>query len=129
MQLALTTIEELGASLIAVTPETPDNSLSTREKNDLAFEVLSDSGNAVARQFGIVYQIPEDLRPIYKGFGIDLPAANGDETFELPIPATYVIDTDRTIRMAFADADYTKRLDPEKIIECLRSMARDSAHS
>jgi peroxiredoxin len=96
--------------------------LSTREKINLAFEVLSDSGNRVAREFGIVYQLPEDLRPIYKGFGIDIPGSNGDDTFELPIPATYVIDTDRTIRMAFADADYTKRLDPERIIECLKNM-------
>ncbi len=122
MQLALPAIEELGASLVAVTPETPDNSLSTREKNGLSFEVLSDAGNGVARAFGIVFQLPEDLRPIYKGFGIDIPGSNGDDTFELPIPATYVIGTDKTIRMAFADADYTKRLDPEQVIECLKNM-------
>jgi peroxiredoxin len=63
-----------------------------------------------------------DLRPIYAGFGIDLPAANGDDRFELPIPATYVIDTNRKIRMAFVDPDYTRRLDPEEIIATLIQM-------
>jgi peroxiredoxin len=122
LQLELKRINELGASLVAISPETPDNALSTTEKNELAFEVLSDVGNRVARQFGIVFQLPLDLRPIYAGFGIDLPKANGDETFELPIPATYIIGTDRKIRKAFVDTDYTKRLDPEEIIAVLKRM-------
>ncbi len=107
---------------MAVSPETPDNALSTTEKNELAFEVLSDVGNRVARQFGIVFQLPLDLRPIYAGFGIDLTKPNGDDTFELPIPATYIIGTDRKIRKAFVDTDYTKRLDPEEIIAVLKRM-------
>jgi peroxiredoxin len=115
-------MRELGATLVAVSPETPDHSLSTAENNSLSFEVLSDTGNRVARQFGIVFQLPVDLRPIYAGFGIDLPAANGDDRFELPIPATYVIDTNRKIRMAFVDPDYTRRLDPEEIIATLIQM-------
>ena len=122
MQLALNRIKELGASLVAVSPETPDNALSAVEKNNLAFEVLSDVGNRVAREFGIVFQLPLELRPIYAGFGIDLTQANGDDTFELPIPATYIIGTDRKIRRAFVDADYTKRLDPEEIIDSLKKM-------
>jgi peroxiredoxin len=88
----------------------------------LTFEVLSDAGNRVARQFGIVYVLSEELRPIFAGFGIDLPAANGDDTFELPIPATYVIDRDRKIGMAFVDADYTQRVDPEVVISVLREI-------
>jgi peroxiredoxin len=122
LQLELNRIKELGASLVAVSPETPDNALSTTEKNELAFEVLSDVGNRVARQFGIVFQLPLDLRPIYAGFGIDLLKSNDDETFELPIPATYTIGTDRKIRRAFVDTDYTKRLDPEEIINVLKRM-------
>jgi peroxiredoxin len=62
------------------------------------------------------------LRPIYANFGIDIPATNGDETFELPIPATYVIDRDRKIRMAFLDADYTQRVDPEAVISALEAI-------
>ncbi|MFZ5867820.1 MAG: peroxiredoxin-like family protein [Thermodesulfobacteriota bacterium] len=123
LQLELNRIKELGASLVAVSPETPDNSLSTTEKNELNFEVLSDLGNRVARQFGIVFQLPFDLRPIYAGFGIDLPKSNADDTFELPIPATYVIGKDRKIRKAFVDVDYTRRLDPEEIIATLKDMA------
>ena len=122
MQLGLPRIEELGASLVAVSPQTPDNSVSTAERMKLTFEVLSDVGNRVARQFGIVYVLSEELRPIFAGFGIDIPAANGDDTFELPIPATYVIDRDRKIRMAFVDADYTQRVDPEVVISVLREI-------
>jgi peroxiredoxin len=122
LQLELNRIKELGASLVAVSPETPDNALSTTEKNELAFEVLSDVGNRVAQQFGIVFQLPLDLRPIYAVFGIDLTKSNGDDTFELPIPATYIIGTDQKIRKAFVDSDYTKRLDPGEIIAVLKRM-------
>jgi peroxiredoxin len=122
LQLELNRIRESGASLVAVSPETPDNALSAVEKNNLTFEVLSDMGNRVAREFGIVFRLPLELRPIYAGFGIDLPKANGDNTFELPIPATFIIGTDRKIRKAFVDADYTKRLDPEEIIDVLKRM-------
>ena len=124
MQLELSRIEALGASLVAISPETPDNSLSTFEKNHFSFEVLSDTGNRVSRAFGIVFTLPTDLRPIYAGFGIDIPAANGDDTFELPIPATYLVGTDRKILKAFVDPDYTKRLDPQEIVEALREFRR-----
>jgi len=123
LQLNLNRIKELGASLVAISPEAPDNSLSTTEKNELSFEVLSDLGNRVARRFGIVFQLPLDLRPIYAGFGIDLPKSNADDTFELPLPATYIIERDGKIRKAFIDADYTKRLDPEDIIRALKDIA------
>jgi len=113
-------MKALGAQLVTISPQTPDNSLSTAEKNELTFEVLSDVGNHVARKFGLVYQLP--LRPIYASFGVDLPAYNGDDTFELPIAATYVIAPDRTIIHAFVDADYTKRQDPAEIVEVLKTM-------
>ncbi|NER01459.1 MAG: AhpC/TSA family protein [Okeania sp. SIO3C4] len=119
LQKYLPQITELGAKLIAISPETPDNSLSTTEKNELTFEVLSDGGNQVAKEFGLVFQLPEELRPIYQNFGIDLPAYNGDESFELPIPATYVIASDGTVIHAFVNPDYTQRLDPEEIINVL----------
>ena len=121
MQLALPEIEALGAQLVTVSPELPDKSLTTAERNDLAFEVLSDVGNKVAREFGLVFSLAEKLRPIYASFGIDIPAYNGDDTFELPMPATYVIDTDGTILHAFVDTDYTKRLEPAEIVEILKT--------
>ena len=122
MQLVLPEIESLGAQLVAVSPNMPDRSLSTVEKNDLVFEVLSDVGNHVTRDFGLVFTLSEELRPIYASFGIDIPAYNGDDTFELPMPATYVIDTDGTITYAFVDADYTKRIEPSEIVDVLKNM-------
>jgi peroxiredoxin len=126
LQLAWPRIKELGATLIAISPETHDRALSTVQKNELTFDVLSDQGNLVARQFGLVFQLPEDLRAVYASFGLDLKAANADDSFELPVPATYVIDQDRKIRMAFIDADYTKRLDPEEIVSVLSELKRES---
>ncbi len=122
MQLTLPDIEALSAQLVTVSPNLPDKSLSTAQKQELTFEVLSDLGNKVARQFGLVFTLTEELRPIYASFGIDIPAYNGDDTFELPFPATYVIDTDGTITYAFVDADYTKRLEPAEIVEVLKGM-------
>ena len=121
MQLTLPDIEALGAQLVTVSPNLPDKSLSTAEKHALTFEVLSDVGNKIAREFGLVFTLSEELRPIYASFGIDIPAYNGDDTFELPMPATYVIDADGTIIHAFVDADYTKRLEPTDIVEILRT--------
>ncbi len=116
LQQFLPDIQALGATLVAISPQTPDNSLSTVEKDELTFEVLSDVGNQVAREFGLVFTLAEELRPLYEGFGIDLPTHNGDDSFELPIPATYVIASDGSIVHAFVDPDYTKRLDPEEIV-------------
>ncbi|MFC1834833.1 peroxiredoxin-like family protein [Thermodesulfobacteriota bacterium] len=122
LQLELARIKELGANLVAVTPELPDKSMSAVEKNELTFEVLSDVGNRLAKEFRIVFTLPADLRPIYHAFGINLPESNGDDTYELPIPATYVIDGDRKIRKAFVETDYTLRLDPEDIIATLEAI-------
>ncbi|NJN21141.1 MAG: AhpC/TSA family protein [Leptolyngbya sp. RL_3_1] len=122
LQQALPQIQALGAQLVAITPETPDNSLSTQEKNELTFEVLSDRGNQVARQLGLVFTLPETLRPLYANFGIDLPATNGDDTFELPVPATYVIGAEGKVIHRFVNTDYTQREDPERIVAILQQM-------
>jgi peroxiredoxin len=122
LQRALPEIEALDAKLVTVSPQLPDNSLSTAEKLELTFEVLSDVGNKVARKFGLVFTLPEEMRIIYQDFGIDLPVANGDESFELPIPATYVINKSGIIGLAFVNIDYTMRLDPEDIIAALKKL-------
>jgi len=122
LQLRQTDMEMRGAKLVAVSPQLPDNSLATAEILSLTFEVVSDVGNNVARQFGIVFTLPEEMRQIYSGFGIDLPAANGDETFELPVPATYVINREGIIAHAYVDIDHTKRLEPETIIGVLNEL-------
>ena len=119
LQATLPEITAKGATLVAISPETPDTSLSTKEKNELTFEVLSDRDNEVAKKFGLVFTLPESLRPIYNNFGIDISAHNGDSTFELPLPATYVVAADGTIVYSFANADYTQRLDPAEIVIAL----------
>ena len=125
MQLIVSEIKSLGATLVAVSPQMPEKSLRTAEDNKVSFEVLSDVGNKVARQFGLVFTLPERLRTIYKQFGADVAAANGDERYELPLAATYVIDVDGIIRYAFVDTDYTKRLEPEEVVKVLKKIIAD----
>lgn len=116
-------IENLGASLVAISPQTPDNSLSTAEKNDLKFEVLSDVGNQTANQFGLVFKVDSSLHEIYTKFGLVIPKFNGDDSWEIPLPATYVIDKDGTVKYAFANADYTKRAEPDEVIAKLQELS------
>jgi len=123
-QQVLPQIKELGASLIAISPQTPDHSLSMSEKHELAFPVLSDQGNKVARQFGLVYSVEEDIRTLFKSLGSDIPAFNGDESWEIPVPGTFIISQDGTIRLTYADADYTHRLEPSALLESLRTMSK-----
>ncbi len=122
LQDRLPEMKALGATLIGISPETPDNSLSTMEKHQLQFDVLSDVGNKVARDYGLVMTLDEKMRPLYSEWGIDLPASNGDDSFELPVPATYVINTNGVVRAAHVDKDYTKRMEPEDIIAALREL-------
>jgi len=119
-QRKLGDMKALGASLVAITPENPDNSLSTVEKNALAFDVCSDIDLSVARSYGLVFSLAEELRSVYRMIAKDLSEWNASGTWELPIPATYVIDPSGTIRLAFVDADYTKRLEPAAILDALR---------
>jgi peroxiredoxin len=122
LQQSLSQIRSLGAEVVAISPQLPDNSWSTVEKLALDFEVLSDVGNKVANDFGLVFKLSDKMQEIYKNFGIDLPAANGDLSFELPIPATYVVAPNNIISHAYIDADYTNRLDPDIIIAELQKL-------
>ncbi len=116
-------LKKLNAKLIAISPEIPDLSLNTKEKNALEFEVLSDLQNKIARKFGLVFSLDERLRPIYKEFGIDLVASNGDQSYEIPFPATYVVNKEYKIIYSFVNEDYTKRVEPQKIVELIKKEA------
>ncbi len=121
LQEKLPEIKEAGATLIAITPELPDNSLSTSEKNKLEFSVLSDVGNVVGKEYGVVYTLTDEVATIYEaGFG--LSEVNGDHSNELPLAATYVINTDAVIQYAFLDADYTERAEVTDIVEALHKL-------
>jgi peroxiredoxin len=127
LQRILPEIKKLGAALVAISPQLPDNSLTTEEKNQLEFPVLSDVGNVVARRFGIVFTLPDDLLKAYEEFQHGLRKLNGEEgATELPIPATFVLDRSGVIRYAFVDEDYTRRLDPEFILEKLQELQHRS---
>ena len=122
-QRRLREFHELGARVVAISPQLPDNSLSTREKDELAFPVLSDVGNKVARQFGIVFKLGDELVKLYRQFGHALEDFNGaDGGRELPVPATFLIDGNGIIRLAHVDVDYTRRLDPDEVVKALKTL-------
>lgn len=89
----------------------------------MSFTVLSDLGNAVAKRFGLVFSLPAELRAILVANGKALPIINGDESWELPVPATFVIDTDGTVVLTHFDVDYRHRLEPDAVLDALRSLA------
>lgn len=123
LQKILPDIKASGGQLIAITSEAPDNALNTAEKNALAFDVLSDQGNAVTRLFGLELTLPEALRHLYVQFGIDLPAINGDDSFTLPMPAVFVVDTSGAVIYHFVNADYTQRAEPAEVLQALTDIA------
>lgn len=118
-QKVLPEITRLGARLIAITPETPDNALTTSEKNDLAFTVLSDEHGRLADALGIRFELSDAVKAYFVKAGHDLPTRNGDDRWSLPMPATYVIEKGGRIAVAYVDPDYRKRLEPSEAIAAL----------
>ena len=122
-QHELDSLAQLGATLVAISPQTPDTSLSTAEKNELRFPVLSDSQLEAAKAFGVGFDMPAELVKLYSGIGHDLPVINGNGQWYLPIPATYVIGVEGRILFAHLDADYRERAEPAVVMACLRQTA------
>jgi len=121
MNRVLPAIEEAGATLVAISPQTVKQSFFMADQHRLGFRLLSDAGNQVARQFGLVYRVPPEQESIYRRAFINLPLTNGDESWELPIPATYVAERDGTVLFAYANEDYAERAEPGEIVESLRT--------
>lgn len=123
-QDVLPRIRAAGAALVAISPEKPDDSLSTTEKNALTFAVLSDVGQKVGKAFGLVYAFTEELRSVYDGFKLDIPSKNGTpDDWSLPLSATYVIGSDGRILFADTSVDYRRRTDPLDVLQVLESRA------
>jgi peroxiredoxin len=123
-QTILPEIVAAGASLVAISPEKPDDTVSTADKNALTFEVLSDVGQKVGRAFGLVYEFTEELKRAYNGFNLDIPALNGTPgEWALPVSATYVIDRNGSIVYAYTDVDYRDRANPRDILNVLTRKA------
>ncbi len=118
-QRILPKIREAGARLIAISPQLPDAVLNDMEKQQLAFDVLSDVGNKLAKQVGLVFALDKALQAVYQDFGFGLPSFNGDDSWTLPLPATYVVNPDGLITYAYVDADYSKRAEPQTVLEYL----------
>ncbi len=119
MNLVLPEIQQAGATLAAISPQTVKQSFFMRDQHKLRFPLLSDAGNEVARQFGLTYRVPDEQRAVYQRAFVNLPFVNGDESWELPIPATYIIDRDGSVLYASANEDYTERPEPEDIVRVL----------
>jgi peroxiredoxin len=121
-QNALAAIIAHGGRLVAISPETPDNTLSTAEKNALAFDVLSDTDGRLADALGIRFTLSPAIKALYQNFGHDLPTRNGDGQWSLPMPATYVVAKGGRISLAHVDADYRVRLEPDAALAALRQL-------
>ena len=124
MNLVLPQIEQAGATLVAISPQTVKQSFFMHNQHKLRFPLLSDAGSKVARQFGLTYRVPQLQEAVYRHAFVNLPFTNGDESWELPIPATYVLDRDGTIIFASANEDYTEWPEPGEIVEFLQERIR-----
>lgn len=122
-QLTLPQITAYNATMLAISPQTLEWSQLSAQQKGLDFAVLSDTGNMVARQYGLVYAVADTMRAVWAQINSgSLPTYNTDESWELPLPGTFVVDRSGTVRLAFVDPDYTRRLDPAALLNCLRDL-------
>jgi peroxiredoxin len=117
-------IEAVGATLVAITPQLTEHNRALLSRTGLNFELLSDPGNGVASAFRLTFRLPDALETVYRAFKIDLPTYNGDDSWTLPMPARYVIDSGGRIRAADVNADYTRRPEPEEAVNTAKAIAR-----
>lgn len=121
LQEQIPNFNALNATILALTPEVPDKSISTKEKHNLEFEVLSDVGNKIGKKYGVVYKLTDDVANTYQK-SFDLHGFNGDKSDELPLAATYVIDQSGKIQYAFLHEDYRNRAEPSDILEAIKNL-------
>lgn len=114
--------KKAGATLVAISPEQPENAKATADANKVSFDLLFDEDNRVANRFGLVFKVGEDLKKVYQGFGIDLEKSQGNDQWELPLAATYVIGQNGIVLYSFIDADYTKRAEPQVLLDLLKRL-------
>ena len=107
---------------MVIAPQTVEHNRTLTEERRLPFQLLSDPGNETASRFGLTFALPDDLKQVYRGFGLDLPDYNGDQSWTLPMPARFVSDEGGVIVSAEADPDYTRRPEPEDTLAVVRSL-------
>jgi peroxiredoxin len=106
-----------------ISPELPERVADMAGKQKLTYPILWDEKSLVAQAFGLAFTLPDDLRQVYLGFGNDLAIRNGDPSWQLPVPARFVVDGDGIVRSVEADPDYTHRPEPEITLAALRKVA------
>lgn len=125
MNLMLPQIQNGGATLVAISPQTVKQSFFMHDQHKLRFPLLADAGNKVARQFGLTYRVPPPQEAVYRRAFVNLPFTNGDDSWELPIPATYILDRDGKVLYMSANEDYTERPEPSDILGHLQAGIRE----
>lgn len=120
LQQSVNEIKNAGANLIVISPQLPEKSSELKIQNGYDYPILYDKGNELAKKFGIAFTLAEPLRPIHKAFEMDIPAHNGDESFGLPVPATYVINRDSEITFASVNPNWMERAEPKEYLEVLK---------
>jgi peroxiredoxin len=125
LQESLPELKKYGAQLITITPQTPDKSVEQFKEKGNPFEVLSDLNSNVMKDYNLYFELPADLVEVYKKHGLDVEAYNGTGRAVLPIPGSFVIDTDGIVRAMHADVDYKARMEPSAIVNALRIIQKD----
>lgn len=119
---SLDDIKALGASLIAISPQRPDDSMSFAERLDLDLDVLSDPDQQTIKDYRLQFELPDELRDLYRQMGMGLDEQNADGSWNLPVPATFVLDRTGTVRAAHVEPDYKERMSAGAVLEALRSL-------
>jgi peroxiredoxin len=122
MNLIVPQIENAGATLFGVSPQTVQQSFFMADQHRLNFSLLSDINNDLARQFGLVYRVPDYQQSVYRSAFINLPFINGSDSWELPVPATYIVDREGIIRYSSINPDYSQRPEPADVLDALLQM-------
>jgi peroxiredoxin len=116
-------LQRAGAQLIAISPQRADAAVpNAAEHRVLSFPVLTDAGNRVAREYGVVYSVDALMRSLFTDFGLDIPSVNGTDRWELPVPATFLVAADGRIRWTYVRDDYRLRAEPDHILRALREL-------
>lgn len=117
-------LERLGATPVAITPQTAERNQRLVARRGLTFDLLSDPGNTIASDFRLTFRLPDELETVYRALNIELPAYNGDDSWTLPMPARYAIATGGQIRAAHVDPDYSRRPEPEESVVAVKAIVQ-----
>ena len=122
MQQVTGQLNELGATICAITPQPPEATKPLLEKHKITFDILSDHGNEYAAKLGLRFKLPDDLKQAYLSFGNDLAVRNGEDSWTLAVPCRLVVDRSGIVRVVDVDPDYRYRPEPAKTVEDVRAL-------